>query len=287
MKITNLIKLLFVSSFISASVFSQDCLKCKIQLQPSNKYSTSMTTESKSVVEYEASKEVIDKLVSNGYTNPTAIETIQQVSTNTNTGQSNFMGSFPVVFEIKQMKTIQKRNGEVVSNQTSPISGIRAAGVCNQEGKTSIDSVYGDQLDDEMKQSILQIFTSMLDISSLPPNCLKIGDSFTDEKPLEIPMSGFEPIKMKIETKYTLTKRDGRLAYLKLEQKISLRNSSEKTELRAHGAGDGMMILDVDKNYITSNAMKIELSMKLIAGPISIKLTQSSNVDMSVEFGDN
>ena len=120
-----------------------------------------------------------------------------------------------------------------------------------------------------------------------PEQCLKIGDSFTQENPIEIPMSGFEPIKMKIVSKYTLVKKEEKMAFFKVEQTYNLTSSNEEIKLAASGTGEGSMTVDTDKNYLTNNESKTDLVFVFKVGDLTINMTQKSTVQQTIILSNN
>ena len=116
---TTYLKLVLAFCLISFEGFSQDCTKCKIQYQPSTKYDATSTTTSSIIMQYEAPQEMINRLLSNGYTNPSTIESEKVVSTITKTDELNSSGSFPITFEILTSKSIEKINGVVGDEKVS------------------------------------------------------------------------------------------------------------------------------------------------------------------------
>lgn len=284
---TKYLKLIFALSILSLVSYSQDCSKCKIQYEPSTNYSATMTTTSTTILKYEGTEEIIEKLIKKGYTNPSTIESEQVVSATTKTNKYKDSENFPITFEILTSKSIQKRNGEIVDKQESQPKNIKLYGNCSKEGKTKIDSVSGENMDEALKNSFIQIFSSIDNIVSFPEKCLRVGDTFTQDSPIDIPISGFEPIKMKIISKYTLTKKEGKLAYFQVEQKYTLTNSYEKIQISASGTGEGSMTVDTDKNYLTSNISKTELIFKIKAGDLIINMTQIGNTLQTINLTDN
>jgi hypothetical protein len=245
-----------------------------------------MTSTSKTILKYEGTKEIIDRLLSKGYTNPSVVESESNIQTITNTDKTNSSNTFNIQFEINQSKDSQTRNGEIVEKENSELKNIKLFGHCSVGAKTKIDSVTGENINESLKNLFIQTFGSLNDVVSFPEKCLKVGDTFSQESPIEMPMAGSNPIKLNVTTKYTLIKKENKLAFFDIEQIYKLTNSSEKTqvEISVKGTGKGNVTVDTENNYLTYYESKTNLDFDMKAGDLTIKMEQIATTIQRIQI---
>ena len=93
---------------------------------------------------------------------------------------------------------------------------------------------------------------------------LKIGDSFTQEVPMNLPVAG-NNVQMVIKMIYKLTEIKDNMAYFNLIETAEVNLSIKGNNLDMVGQGDGKMVFDIAQNYapdITSN-LKFTYSMHM------------------------
>lgn len=100
---------------------------------------------------------------------------------------------------------------------------------------------------------------------------MKIGDTFKQEVPMDMPVSG-QNLKMLINVTYTLKEVKGSQAFFDYTQSISMNLKLEKGNTTATGSGNGKMTYDMPANYITDTTGDMIMNMAMQMGEMGMKM---------------
>jgi hypothetical protein len=113
------------------------------------------------------------------------------------------------------------------------------------------DSIQSDVMSDDVKKQVLPLLQKMLGKITIPEKTLKVGESFSHELPVQIPVAG-EFVKFNITTVYKLVKIHDGKAQLVLTQTYKMEPTTGHFKITARGDGDGEVIFDIaNSSYIS------------------------------------
>lgn len=247
--------------------------------QPEKKYVSSMKTNSQVEINFDADEAFLEQIQASGMSLPMAVEAIQQITTSVTTGKRASNGDIPFTLTYDEFKNIQKMNGQEMS-QPNPFEDTRIEGRTNAAGKFEIDSIYGN-LQPAIKEGIESMMKSIQQEITFPEKPLKIGESFMQEVPLEVPTAGAGPIKVLIKTNYTLKEIKNGSAFFDLAQDVTLDMSIEQNNATANGTGVGKMVFDMKEAYATSFNSNLTIQMEVALSQADAKMIMESKVNVT------
>jgi hypothetical protein len=261
---------------------AQDQVVFKILFKPNTTYSN--TTLSKSDVEFNVSgnEDAVEQLKLAG-TFPMVLSMVNETEMETTTGPEGQDKNIPVklVYKKVQNRRTINENETTVPNQ---LSGLIMEGYYDPDSKIHIDTMISSTLDQATKNLVRNTITSFQAQINFPETPLKKGDSFEQRVPIEMPLPGFQPIKMLIIMKYTLVDIRQNTAYFDLQQEVTLDMVLDKDQVTAavtaSGSGTGVCEFDMSYSALTKYesimAMNMEVSVAeiVLKGTVNVKSTQ-------------
>lgn len=143
---------------------------------------------------------------------------------------------FPVIITYTKINKSQTINGHTMASPRSPLLDDKIYGRFT-EGKLKTDSVSG--ADDKTKEILLKTMSSIMGLVKFPEKALTIGDSFSQEMPITLPIPGVNA-QFIIKIIYKLTSIADDLAYFDLDQSATFNiNGGTQAGMTGDGSGKG------------------------------------------------
>jgi hypothetical protein len=277
MNIYALTKTLAVASFVLVTVtcFSQQQVVLKIVFKPNKTYRTFIKTTTKSEMDISGNQEIIDQLKGSGIKIPMVVSGSSEMTTITTTGNYSQDHRIPAKIVFDKWTTIQNLNG-VEKQQEQPLTGLIIEGSYSNGSQLKVDTMMSVNLDDNVRsvmKSMLEQVQQQLKFSEAP---LKIGDSFDQKVPMEIPMAGLKPIKLIITTNYKLTDIKGDKALFDLIQTVTLDLAADSMNVTATGGGLGLSEFDIVNETVTRSESNLDIKMKVTMNELTIDGTANT-----------
>ena len=251
-------------TFFTCFSYSQDELTFKVAYKPSTKYSQTVKHTSFTEVTYSGSDEFLKTLKDRGVQNPTTTKAESTTETEFNTGIPTDGNHFPVT--MKFIKTISS-DGKVPIPDGTVIYGQGSIG-----DMPTLDSIVSEGLSEDYKTNLLQAIRSTFSQISFPEKKLKIGEEFSQETPLSIPIAGVN-VEMNITTNYKLVSIINRVGNFDITQTYTLKTTNTEYPINAIGKGKGNLQYDIsNSNYINYQMdTDIDIDMKLEKFNLGVK----------------
>lgn len=195
------------------------------------------------------------------------------------TGQLTTNGRFPATIVISIDSSEFK-----ISGKDLKIPGDKATGVTHiygqmyPDGKFKADAVSGNTKDTSEKNITKMMHTVVYEIP-FPKHHLKIGDSFTQELPLDIPIA--DNGTAVIKSTYKLLRISGEVATFNIAQAMDTRITVKQLALHLTGTGSGTLVFNLKNNY--PSAYKSNLNL-IVSGKVKNRLITGKgafNIDNS------
>lgn len=239
---------------LSCFCFAQDELTFKIIYKPSTKYNLTTKQTTHTEATYSGSDEFLEKLKEKGVQNPTITKVGATVESEFNTGKLNGSGTFPVT-----MVFIRTSNND---NNTQIPDGTTIYGTGTTTDLPTFDSVASATLSDEFKEGLLLTMKSLFSQVSLPEKKLKVGESFSQETPLSIPI-GASKLEMVVLTGYRLVSINNGVGNFDIVQTYTLKTTIGEQPINATGKGKGSLQYDISNNFYNGYQLDSEIIIKL------------------------
>jgi hypothetical protein len=256
--------LILLLTGFSCSCFCQDKLTFKVAYRPSTKYSQTVKQTSFSEVTYSGSDEFLKALQDKGVQNPTITKAESTTQSEFVAGNLTDATHFPVT--IKFIKTSSS------DGKASILDGTIIYGKGSIGDMPTLDSIASTELSEGYKTNLLKMIQSTFSQISFPDKELRVGEEFTQETPLSIPIAGLN-IDMAITTNYRLISIKNRVGNFDITQAYSLKAHDTKYPINALGKGKGSLQYDIaNSNYIYYQMdTEIDINMKLEKFNLNVK----------------
>ena len=153
------------------------------------------------------------------------------------------------------------------------LNGVKVIGKASPDAAPVFTSIEAPNLPEQAKDVFMQMVSEGVTKGFLPPTQVKVGESFVQEMPMEIPVGPGQTMNLKDIITYKLDKVEGRKAYFTQNHVITLDMTVGGENMKGSGTGTGQIVYDMDNTYTIQNDSTLDMSMSFEAEgmPIDIK----------------
>ena len=169
-----------------------------------------------------------------------------------------------------------------VITKNNPVVGTKIYGYYFDKTKIKIDSItYLKDLDPEFKKgfekSLVSTIENMSANISYPEKPMKMGESFTQEIPMSLPIPNIGN-SILVVTTYTLTAITEEKAYFDLVQtiKINMENTDEFT-INSTGSGKGKCEYNIQDKITSLVQSNLDFQMDMAMGNKKVRINSNSD----------
>lgn len=257
---------------------AQKSVLFKMKYSPNRTYATVTGVTMNFDVNLSGNEEIIEKIKSEGITQPIKANIAMTMSGNTKTGSPGADNVFPMVMSYK-LEQISVKIGEKeipIPSKSSPQVSIY--GHVGQEGKFKADSLSGNKLRDTSEKKITQMMNAIQNKIKFPEKPMRIGDTFTQEMPISIPMAENNG-ETNVKATYKLISIANGNAYFDLVQNADIQINIKGVVLKISGAGTGKLIYSIKNNFPIDYKTSLNLAIDGNVNTLIIKGTAILNAD--------
>ena len=222
-----------------------------VKIKPEQKYTLETKNSYQTEVRYEGKEKAMNKLRSMGIKNPNGMSRNSQseMVLKTEKALDNYI---PVKLEIVKSTG---SNGQPEISQGISVNGESVNG--NMPEFSSIATAKPSGVDEK---AFLQAIQNNFSRLTLPEKRLNIGEQFTVESALTIPMEKSH-VEIAVSTIYKLVNVTNGLANFDITQNYEMNQLRMDNSFAGTGGGRGKLVYSADKNMVTSFEMKSNLEM--------------------------
>ncbi|MDR3626858.1 MAG: hypothetical protein P4L45_08500 [Ignavibacteriaceae bacterium] len=253
---------------------SQERIIFKIKYKPETKYNQTMEQTSQTEVKYSGSEEFLQKLKDKGAQNPTINNTKSKIESIFKTGKLTDGKRFPLTLEI--INTTRGDGKKFIPD------GTIIYGHGTIDNVPSFDSISSPGMNEQFKSTILQTMQSLFSQVILPEKEIKIGDEFSQETPISIPVAGIN-FKMVIKTNYKLIDIVKGVGDFDINQVYTFDTESNKDTIKATGKGKGKLLYDIEKGFDPEYQIDTDIEMNMNVNNLSLYIKSKSNIVQKTE----
>ena len=279
----NLLLLTFIVIFFNACGQSQEVV-FDTKFQPNLEYTTELISTSKNKVNFSGPEEQINNIKASGIELPMLTEGSTSMTSIIKTFELEKDSSFKAKMTYEKVKSIQVQNGERTEKE-SPITGMQIEGFYNSLNKFKIDTIISDKIDDATRQTLVYTLENVQNQINFPDYPMKVGDSFEQETPMNIPVAGMSNVSIVIMTTYELARISGDIATFDFDQDIQLNMDIEQANVSATGGGTGTSHFDISKKFITryESDLTIEMEMQVEELKVNAEINAISTQNVTIK----
>lgn len=166
--------------------------------------------------------------------------------------KEKFENKLPFEMNVQVLETEVKMGDSVILKKDSlSSSSSKIYGFLYDKIKVKVDSVVNNSLTDSLKKTVASMMENTYTNVAYPVEPMKIGNSFTQEVPMNIAIPGFDSIEMIVVTTYKLTDVIGNKVFFNLVQNLKMKSDNTSMTMFIKGEGKGKLEYDI-QNKITS-----------------------------------
>lgn len=241
----------------------------QVKFKPNKTYITEMVNDMQIDMDFDIDSTKKREMEGAGMLLPMHMDILQEMTLSTKSGAVAADKRIPMTMTYDKVEVSMTMNGNEMK-QPNNFVGMEVKGYATEEGMVIIDVIEGN-LDAAAKEALQKMISEVLRNVEFPNKAMKIGDSFTQEVPMEMPMNG-TTLNMLTNVTYTLKEVKESQAFFDYTQSLSMNFGIEKGNTTATGLGRGTMIYDMPANYITDSTGDMIMDMNMQMGEMALKM---------------
>ena len=258
----------FIIIFSQQSIAQQEIF-FQVKFKPNKTYITDMVNAMDMEMNFDVDSTKKKQMEANGMKLPMRMNMLQEMTMSTKTGAVTSDKRIPMTMTYDKMGITTTMNG-TETKQPNNFVGMKIKAYATEEGKVSIDTIEGNA-DAAMKGALQKMVSQIVQNVAFPSKAMKIGDSFKQELPMEMPMGG-QNINMLINVVYTLKEIKGSQAFFDYTQTLSMDFKLANGTSTATGSGTGRMTYNMPANYVTDTTGDMIMNMNMQMGEMAMKM---------------
>jgi len=240
-------------------VSAQNEVLIKVQHQPRKEYRQTNIQTMDGEMNMMGDKAMMDNLAASGMTMPIQIIGSTEIEMTIKTSKMK-KGRIPATMTYDKMK-IQMQMMGANQDVDSPIEGAVITGWYDTDGKFTVESAAG-MGESFSKEDLMNVINQVQQSTEFPDKPLKVGDTFTQKVPMNVPLASMGALSIFSESVYTVNEiKDGK-AMMSVDMKIFMDNNSAMAA-SVIGEGTGMCIYDISNTFLTDLDMKLDYRISM------------------------
>jgi len=256
----------------------------KMKYLPNRTYDGVINMKLSANVNLSGNDTIVAKLQEQGMSLPINVHFGMKMNGDMKTGSKNVNGVFP--FSMKY--NFDDLNGDI-NGKSFPIpmdklkAGVQMYGHIEPGGILRADSMGGQKISDTSAQSVSKMMDMVQKNIKFPDHPMKIGESFTQEMPMNIPVAG----NMKIDSKvvYKLVSIADGKAYFDIQQTMNMSFPVQGDVISLSGAGAGKMVYSIKDSFAT--AYSTDMDLKFTGNIKTLKIDANAKMVMAYNYTIN
>jgi hypothetical protein len=248
---------IFILIFAFANTFAQQAAVFKMKYLPGLIYTSTQTINSLTEIDFTGDKAELDKLPVSQL--PIVLQNKSNLKYTVKTGGPNSQKKFSGIVQYLYAINKQLVNG----NETAGIDTLKGKGFYGffLNGAFCLDSAKNLQISDTLKNFVAATINSVKII--FPDKMLKPGDSFTQDVPLTMPVSG-KPVTVNTHIVYKLTGIKNGAAFFDVTQTADFKTHTDQGDIEISGNGEGHIFYDMQYSFLKvyQNTLNLKFALK-------------------------
>ena len=229
---------------------AQQSVVFKMKYQPDHSYDAATTLSMNANITLSGDTNIIAKLKSKGVIQPITLNMETSINGSTKTGPADANNNIPITINYKIGQISISFNGKKIDVPQKINSDRTIYGHVNAAGTLKSDSISGAKIKDTSSKTASQLINSIQNKIKFPDHPLKVGDTFTQDLPMNIPI-GSNDTEADVKVIYKLVKIDGGNAYFDMDQTMNMQLTFKQSPITLTGSGTGKLIYDIRDSFPT------------------------------------
>jgi hypothetical protein len=260
--------------FSLTQVKAQKGIVLKVKYLPNRDYQTSLSMDMKLVATVTGDQQIIDKLNSQGITQPINANVSLAMAGDSKTGTMTADKTFPINIDYKINNISVSANGkEMPIPPKITEKDLKVVGHVSEDWKIQIDSAEGKKVTDSTEKKMKQMMNLFQKQIQFPDKALKPGDTFTQGSPMDIPIKEGQSIHIDAGVTYKLVSISDGKAYFDLIPNFSMNLQIKTVAINISGTGTGKMVYDIKNNFPLSKEGTLNMKLKETSDKLNVDAT--------------
>jgi hypothetical protein len=233
---------------LAVNAQAQKAIVFKMKYLPNHSYAMATGMTMKFDVNLSGNEDIIEKLKTQGITQPMKATMVMSLSGNTKTGQAAADEVFPMTVTYKLDSMSVKIADKDIPMPAKLNTSTTIYGHAGKDGRLKADSVSGNGMKDTSEKKVTQMMNSIQNKIKFPEKPLRVGDTFTQEMPISIPMAEGDG-NTNIKATYKLVSIDKGLANFDVVQNADIQLNVKGVTLKITGTGTGKLVYSIKNSF--------------------------------------
>lgn len=192
------------------------------------------------------------------------------------TAGARSQGNMPVKFTMKANTMKVSMNGQDMPAGSIATPNVAVYGKYTTDSKLLVDSIAGQKMTDSLRGVMSKMLDAVQDGIKFPDHPLKVGETFTQDMPLSLPLPGIgggNTVNMKMT--YKLLRIVGNTAAFDFTENIDLNMNpqvqNQDLKITMTGSGDGFLNYDIAKQFFTTMSNNLSVNFDINTSGVVIK----------------
>ena len=278
-------KILYLPLLLLASQLqAQQNLVFKIKYMPNHTYAGVITMGMVVHVDLSGDTAVLAKMKSQGLSSPLALNMDMKMDGTTKTGAPGANQAFPIKMAYKVGNLSLDLNGNSIPIPSEKLgNGVSIYGHVGADGNIKADSIGGAKIGDTSQDKVAKLMNTIQKQIQFPEHPMKIGETFTQDMPMSIPMGG-NNMDLSSKVVYKLVSIADGNAYFDVQQSMNMSVPVAGATLNISGAGTGKLVYSIKDNFATDYNTSVNLK---VTGQIkTLKIDATAQMNMEYKYDD-
>ncbi len=222
---------------------------------------------------------IIEKLKSKGITQPINVELLMNMGLDIKTGNIKPDGMFPLNADYKFFNLSGLLNGNKIPIPTQTNRDIKMTYRISKDGSIKIDSIGGKGGNDTSQIKMQQMINLVQKEIKFPEKPMKIGDSFSQDFPIPIPILNEGNNKINAGITYKLISVSDGKAFFDVVHSLSINFNIKETTINLTGRGTGKMVYSIKDNFSLSQDIIYDLKVKVASTKFNVDGSAAINLN--------
>ncbi len=256
-------------SLCALTAAAQKTVTFKVAFKPKTVYTQNMTQTATNNISYKASEEILGMLEAQGVTNPTITDNKTTSMSVTTTGKLTGT-EIPLT---TKMSLDAGTPEKIIPDNTMLYGRVK------QDGLPVFDSIQAPGMNAQLKEIFIKTTQATLAQIIIPEHKVKVGQAFTVNTPLSIPVG---PAMMNINdaATYKLIKVEGTKAHFDVNHAYTIDTDVNGQPIKGSGTGTGKLVHDLANNFILKQDATMTMQMGFDTNGITMDIKSNTTIAM-------
>ena len=265
--------------FLAFQIQAQQNLVFKIKYLPNRSYDGAITMGMVVHVDLSGDTAILAKMKSQGLSSPLALNMDMKMDGTTKTGAPDGNQTFPIKMGYKVGNLSLDLNGNSIPIPSEKLgNGVSIYGHVGPDGKIKADSIGGAKMGDTSQEKVAKLMNAIQKQIQFPEHPMKIGETFTQDMPMSIPMGG-NNMDLNSNVVYKLVSISDGNAYFDVQQSMNMSVPVAGATVNVSGAGAGKLVYSIKNNFATDYNTSINLKVTGQVKTLKIDATATMNME--------